>query len=190
MQWRIDRHISKATIVALFSGLLAACQSSPPENPIRSADFVDLERFMGDWYVIGNIPTYFERNAFNAVETYQRKDPRTIATTFSFNAGSFDGKRKQYNPTAFVREDASNAIWGMQFVWPIKAEYVVVYVDPDYQSTIIGRSARDYVWIMTRTPQIPEARYNELLDIVAAEGYDVSKVRRVPQNWDPHRTER
>jgi apolipoprotein D and lipocalin family protein len=184
MQWRINPAIRKATIVAIISTLLAACQSNAPDNPIRSADFVDLDRFMGDWYVIGNIPTFIERNVYNAVESYKREDERTIATTFSFNADSFDGKRKEYNPTAFVGEDPSNAIWGMQFVWPIKAEYVVVYVDPEYQSTIIGRTARDYLWIMARTPQLPDAKYKELLDIAAAEGYDISKVRQVPQNWD------
>jgi apolipoprotein D and lipocalin family protein len=184
MQWRINPTIRKAITVAFISGLLAACQSSAPDKPIRSADFVDLEQFMGDWYVIGNIPTFIERDVYNAVESYERKDDRTIATTFSFNAGSFDGKRKEYNPTAFVGEDPSNAIWGMQFVWPIKAEYVVVYVDPEYQSTIIGRTARDYLWIMARTPQLPEAQYQSLLDIAAAEGYDVGKVRQVPQNWD------
>ncbi|MCR9259393.1 MAG: lipocalin family protein [Pseudomonadaceae bacterium] len=170
--------------MALISGLLAACQSSAPENPIRSADYVDLDQFMGDWYVIGNIPTLIERNAYNAVESYKRKDEHTIDTTFSFNADGFDGKRKEYNPTGFVREDPSNAIWGMQFIWPIKAEYIVVYVDPEYQSTIIGRTARDYLWIMARTPQIEDAEYNRLLDIAAAQGYDVSKVRKVPQSWD------
>lgn len=184
MQWHIDRRISKATVVALITSMLTACQTSTPEDPIRSAEFVDLEQFMGDWYVLGNIPTYFERNAFNAVETYASKGNRTIETTFSFNAGSFTGKRKQYHPTAFVRQDPSNALWDMQFVWPIKAEYVVVYVDPDYQTTIIGRSARDYVWIMARTPKISDARYAELLAIIDEQGYDTSKVRQVPQNWD------
>ncbi|XOV82673.1 MAG: lipocalin family protein [bacterium] len=184
MQWPTKPTIRKTILVTLFTGLLAACQSSAPEQPIRTADFVDLDQFMGDWYVIGNIPTFIERDVYNAVETYQRKDARTIATTFTFNAGGFEGKRKQYNPTAYVGDDPSNAIWGMQFIWPIKAEYVVVYVDPDYQSTIIGRTARDYLWIMARTPQLPAEKYQTLLDIAAAQGYDISKVRLVPQNWD------
>ncbi len=151
---------------------------------IRTAEFVDLTRFMGDWYVIGNIPTFIETEAFNAVETYALNADGTVATTFAFNAGDFDGKRKTYHPKGFIRPGTGNAIWGMQFIWPFKAEYRVLYVDADYQTTIIGRSARDYLWIMSRQPAIPEERFAELLRRVEADGYDVGKLRRVPQKWD------
>jgi apolipoprotein D and lipocalin family protein len=71
----------------------------------------------------------------------------------------------------------------MQFVWPIKADYRIVHVAPDYSQTIIGREARDYVWIMARTSEIPEADYRRLLAVVESQGYDVSKIERVPQSW-------
>ena len=77
----------------------------------------------------------------------------------------------------------SNALWGMQFVWPIKADYRIVYLDAGYTQTVIAREQRDYVWIMARTPVITEADYRRLLDRVAAQGYDINKVRRVPQQW-------
>ncbi len=49
--------------------LLAACETMPdPTLPL--AEDVDLQRFMGDWYVIANIPTFLEKGAHNAVETY------------------------------------------------------------------------------------------------------------------------
>ena len=86
-----------------------------------------------------------------------------------------------YHPTAFIREGSGNAVWGMQFVWPIKAEYRIVYLDTDYQFTIIGRSKRDYVWLMAREPIIAETDYDRLLKIIAEEGYDLGKIRRVPQ---------
>ena len=31
---------------------------------------MELSKFMGSWYVIANIPTPFEKNAYNAMETY------------------------------------------------------------------------------------------------------------------------
>lgn len=70
----------------------------------------------------------------------------------------------------------------MQFVWPIKAEYRILFVDEDYATTIIGRSKRDYVWIMARSPDISESDYRTLVSIIEAEGYDVEKLRRVPHN--------
>jgi apolipoprotein D and lipocalin family protein len=48
---------------------------------------------------------------------------------------------------------------------------------------VIGRSARDYVWVMARTPQIPEEEYQAILRRVGQLGYDLSRVQRVPQRW-------
>jgi apolipoprotein D and lipocalin family protein len=163
----------------------AGC-SSTGVTPIRTADHVDLERFMGDWYVIASIPTFLERDAWNAVESYRLLDDGRIATTFSFNAGGPRGERKTYHPTGFVRDRASNAVWGMRFIWPVKADFRIVYVDRDYRYTIIGRNRRDYVWIMARAAQIPPAAMEHLVNIVAAQGYDTALLRAVPQQWgDP-----
>lgn len=160
--------------------LLGACSSV---TPLKTVDYVDLPRFMGDWYVIANIPTSLEKGAHNAVETYRLDDDGTIATTFTFRDGAFDGEQKRYNPRGFIRDRESNAEWGMQFIWPIKADYRVVYLDEGYTITIIGRNKRDYVWLMAREPSLPEARYEELLDEIVAMGYDRNEVQRVPQKW-------
>ena len=90
------------------------------------------------------------------------------------------GEAKVMNPKGFVIPGTNNAIWGMQFVWPIQAEYVIVYVDADYQQTIVGRSARDYAWIMARKPRIAESDYRAHLARLKALGYDIQQVRRVP----------
>ena len=86
-------------------------------------------------------------------------------------------------PRGFVEDDGSNAIWGMQFVWPIKAEYLIAHVDDQYETTIVARTKRDYAWIMARRPQIPDAQYDALVKKLADLGYDVSLVRKVPQRW-------
>jgi apolipoprotein D and lipocalin family protein len=158
---------------------LAACSATLP--PVRSVAHVDLDRFMGDWYVIASIPTFIERDAYNAVESYTRAGEKEIDTTFRFNKGSFDGPLEVYRPTGYVSDDPSNAIWGMQFIWPIKADYRVMYLNDDYTQTVIGRNKRDYVWIMARTPAIPEADYSALGSLIADQGYDISKLVRVPQ---------
>ncbi|MBT8139079.1 MAG: lipocalin family protein [Gammaproteobacteria bacterium] len=170
----------KAMLVSTLI-LMSACQSTSNMPPITTANYVDLERFAGDWYVIANIPTFIETQAYNAVENYQKPVDGKIATTFTFNKGGFDGARKVYRPTGFVRENTGNAIWGMQFIWPIKAEYRIVYIDDNYQYTIIGRTKRDYVWLMARQPIIPDADYLRLRQIIDDEGYDLAKLRKVPQ---------
>lgn len=157
---------------------LGGCASGGQD--MKTVDHVDLDRFMGNWYVIANIPTFLEKGAHNAIENYALNDDGTIATTFTFNADSFDGELKRYTPKGFVKDTESNALWGMRFIWPIKADYRIVYLNDDYTQTIIGRKKRDFVWIMARTPEIPEAEYDRLVGIVADLGYDLSKVERVP----------
>jgi len=171
----------KAAMATSLLLAMTGCASQSPTMP--TVDHVDLDRFMGDWYVIANIPTAIEKGAHNAVESYRLDDDGTIATTFTFRDGSFDGPEKAYHPRGFVRDGGSNAVWGMQFVWPIKAEYLVVYLDEAYSKTVIGRSKRDYVWIMAREPRMAESDYREILAYLSELGYDVSSIEKVPQRW-------
>ena len=172
-----------APLAALVALALCACrQESHP--PLELAQDVDLERFMGDWYVIANIPTRIERGAHNAVESYRLADDGTIETTFSFRKDGFDGESKRYTPRGFVREGTGNAVWGMRFVWPVKADYRIAWLDRDYTLTVVGREARDYVWIMARRPHTAESDYVALVAFVADQGYDVAKLQRVPQRWE------
>lgn len=89
------------------------------------------------------------------------------------------------NLTGYVRADSGNAVWGMQFIWPIKAEYIVASLAPDYSQTIIARNKRDYAWIMARTQRIPDADYQTLVAKLAQLGYDTSDVRKIPQPATP-----
>jgi len=171
----------RIAVVATAVLLLAACGVSPQKVTVPVVEKVDLNRFMGPWYVIGVIPTFIEKNIYNAIESYELAPDGTIRTTFTFNKGAFDGPAKRMEPKGFVIPGTNNAIWGMQFIWPVKAEYVISHVDNDYTETIIARSARDYVWIMARTPTIDDARYAALVKKVADMGYDMSKLVKVPQ---------
>ena len=160
--------------------MLSACSSV---EPLATVDYVDLDRFMGDWYVIGNIPTFIETEAFNAVESYRLDEDGSIATTFTFNQGSFTGEEKLYEPRGFVSNPQSNAEWGMRFIWPIKADYRIIYLDDDYQLTVVGRNKRDFVWLMARTPTISDQQYDAMVELIEDVGYDITKLRKVPQQW-------
>lgn len=159
---------------------LSACSTQPPLPTVAK---VDLPRFMGPWYVIATIPTFLEKDAWNAVETYELAADGTIATTFNFRKGSFEGPLKTYHPRGFVRDTTTNATWGMQFLWPFKAEFLITHLDERYTWTVIGRTARDYVWIMARTPTMDEAQYQTLVAQLRTQGYPVERLRRVPQRW-------
>ena len=77
-----------------------------------------MSTLIGSWAigtVIATIPTFLERDAYNPIETYQRDNDGSIATTFTFNKGSLKGPTKIYRPRGFIKDKRTNAIWGMQF---------------------------------------------------------------------------
>lgn len=164
--------------ISLACSLISACSTV---QPIETMKQVDLNRFMGKWYVIACIPTFIEKEVYNGVETYSLNSDGTIDTVFTFNKGSFTGEAKRYNPKGFVVENTGNAVWGMQFIWPIKAEYRISYVDEQYQQTIIARTARDYVWLMARTPYLSDEQYNKLVHRTQTMGYDIKQLVKIPQ---------
>ena len=167
-------------LVLLVVALLPACKT-PAHPPLQTASSVDIPKFMGDWYVIANIPTRIERNAYNAVESYRLDKDGRVLTTFTFREGGFDGPLKRYNPVGFVKEGSQGAVWGMRFVWPIQADYRVMYLDEGYSQTVIGREKRDYAWIMARTATLSDSDYQRLSALLQSQGYDISRLRKVPQ---------
>ena len=174
-------------VCVLSLTLLNAC-ANHRVPPLEAMDRkVDLERFMGDWYVIGFIPIklpfFSEEGAHNGVESYRLTEDGVIETTYTFRDGGFDGPEKRFTPKGWVHDDETNAEWRMQFLWPFKAAYLIVYLDEEYQKTIIGVPDRDNVWIMSRDPQMSEAEYQWMLSYAANLGYDVEQVKRVPQMW-------
>ncbi len=176
---------------ALLSLLLSACTTSglPPLRGLTEP--VDLPRFMGPWYVIASIPLHVpllpmfsEKGAHNGVETYTLEPDGTIATTYTFRRDSFDGPERVFTPRARVANPPVNSEWKMKFGWYVpEADYLILYLDPGYQRTVIGVPDRKYVWIMSRTPTMPEPEYSQLLGSLRSSGYDTDRIERVPQRW-------
>ena len=172
---------ASSALLGLLS--LGACVSHPP---LPTAEGVDLQRFMGDWYVQGHVPAGSERDAYNGVESYALDEKGRVLTSYVFRDGGFDGPLDVTEPVGKVEDRETNATWSMRFFWVLSFEYLIGYLDEDYQETIIARTRRDYAWIMTRDPVVSDERYAALAARLGAMGYDLTRLRRVPQRWpDP-----
>jgi apolipoprotein D and lipocalin family protein len=170
--------------------LLAAACASRGVAPLHGIDGpVDLARFMGAWHVVGYIPIHLpplfsEKDAWNGVESYVLDPDGSIATTYTFRRGGFDGPEQRFTPRARVANAPVNSEWKMKFFWYLPAgDFLILHLDEQYSETIIGVPDRSYVWIMTRRPDLPEERYQALLGRVASMGYEPTLVERVPQRW-------
>lgn len=91
--------------------------------------------------------------------------------------------RNCIHSTGFVKPDSGNALSGVQVFWPIKAQYIVAWLKGDYSQVIVARDARDYTWIMARTPIVSPADCDALFEKVKALGCPMDKIRKVPQAW-------
>jgi apolipoprotein D and lipocalin family protein len=172
-------------IYFLFFICLFSCQDDNENmNEIKTVPYVDLNKFMGDWYVIANIPTFLEKNATNAVESYKLNSKGEVETTFSFYKNSPEGEKKTYYPKGFIVDKKSNAVWKMQFLWPFKLTSLIIDLAVDYSYTVIGVPNRKYVWIMSRKPELSEKTYKSILEKLESIGYDLSKIKKLPQFWN------
>lgn len=168
-----------AVVLVLF---ISGCASAHPR--LKTVENVKLDQFMGKWYVIACIPVFIEAKAYNEVEEYTLLPDGSIDTVLTFRQGSFDGPLKRFNPRGFVKDKVNNSTWAMQFIWPFKAEYLITHLSADYKISVIGRNKRDYLWLMARTPQISDEDYTRLMKDLQEQGYDMTKVRKVPQKWE------
>ena len=179
-QRRIKNKIVYSSLIACILSFVS-CQS--PKNPLPTEPYVDLESFMGTWYVIGYTPILVDGKAHNATEHYYLKPDGRIQTTYQYRNAGFDGPLKTFQPTGFVHNKETNSEWRMQFVWPFKAAYLILHYDKAAGETIIGHPNRKYAWIMLREPAYEEGTYERLLNKLVELGYNAEQIKPLPQDW-------
>ena len=174
--------VRKPLVLILF--LIGCSTSKVSWDPLQTVPYVDINRFMGDWYVIANIPTFIEKRATNAIESYKLNNKGEIETTFSFFQDSPSGKKKVYRPRGFIHNPQTNAEWRMQFLWPFKMPFLIIDLDDDYSYTVIGIPSRKHVWIMSRDPIMNDETYEGILIRLSDIGYNTSMIQRIVQDWN------
>jgi apolipoprotein D and lipocalin family protein len=144
---------------------------------------VDLPRYMGDWYVIANIPYFAEKNCYDSVESYALRGDGNIDNWFTCRDKSFDAPMKRKaNALAVVDDKQSNAAWHVRFFKVISVKYLIVDLDPNYQWVAVAHPSRNYGWIMARTKTLDEPTYQAILSRLGSQqGYDMARFKKVPQ---------
>ncbi len=169
-------------VVILLVFMFTGC-TTVKLSKLETVSKVDIERFMGKWFVIGLIPTFIEKNAVNGIEHYELKDNNKIAITYTFNQHSADGKLKTMKPKGRVYDLDTYAEWRVRFFHLFTSPYLIIDLDDDYTYTVIGVPNRKYVWIMSRDYVFDDNLYNKILDTLAERGYDISKIKKMSQEW-------
>jgi len=155
---------------------------SPGKLPaLRTVPRVDLPRYMGDWYVIANIPYFAEAGCVGSVETYALRPDGRIDNWFTYRKGSFGAPVKQIHALAWVHNPETQAEWRVRFFGLITASYLVLDLDPDYRWAVVGHPSRKYGWVLARSQTLPERQYRHILRRLSEQGYDPGRFVKVPQ---------
>lgn len=173
--------LSRLSALAVGVLLLSGCALLGPKEPLPTVDRVELDRYMGEWYVIANIPYFGERGNVAGRAIYRPREDGRMDDIYLYRDGNFDSPEERLEGVAWVIDQDTNAEWKVRFYWPLSFGYYIVGLDTDYQWTMVGHPSRNYAWIMARTPRMDEALYQSLLDRFAALGYDPSRLQKVPQ---------
>ena len=142
----------------------------------------ELNRFLGKWYEIARFQHSFEKDLVGVTATYSLRSDGKIDVLNEGFKNSLDGKLKQANGVAKIPDPEKPASLKVSFFWIFYADYFVMELDSvNYQYALIGSSSDDYLWILSRTPQMDEIIYNQLVAKAKSRGYDTSKLFLVPQ---------
>lgn len=157
------------------------------EKDLSVAQNVDLTRYQGRWFEIASMPSRFQpTTGTNSRATYALKEDQTVDV---LNETWLDGKRSFINGTAWKVDPASpDAKLKVRFVvppffpiFPVTGDYWVMKLDENYQWALVGQPSRKFLWVLSRTPELSEDVYKELLDHATNEGYDVSRLQKTEQ---------
>ena len=97
--------ISIFTILLCPVVLLCGCMSTPPKKaPLTTVAYVDLPRFMGDWYVIGTIPWIVEKNNVGTMDIYTMRPDGRIGITYAFHKKDLSAERKEMHAIGTVTD--------------------------------------------------------------------------------------
>ena len=179
--------IHRLLTVAAAALALAACAAAPPNpnpraaEPLALAPQVDLARFMGRWYVIANIPYFAERGYVGSYVEYALRKDGDIDDYFLGHKKRFDAPLEKKTLKDSVIAGSNNARWKSSPFWPLSFDFLILDVDADYQTALIGYPGKKWGWIFARTPEIDAATYRRLIARLDAQGYDSSRFLRVPQ---------
>ncbi len=168
------------TLLASATFFFAACTTGSKSTPVAVTK-VDLDRYMGRWYVISHIPYFLERDKVASYDTYERRPDGKLTNNFTFRKKTIDGPEKTWEGVARIIDPVSNATWKVSFVWPFSVTYKIFSLDPDYRWAVVGTNKGDLLWVLARERQLPAETYTTILNDLKTLGLPSDKLQFVPQ---------
>jgi apolipoprotein D and lipocalin family protein len=163
---------------AMLIGLLfSGCASRPPLATVAS---VDLARYSGKWYEIAKYPNFFQRNCVGRTTAEYSANPDGSIRVVNRSSGK-NGKELHVEGRATVVPGSANTKLRVSFGGPFAGAYWIIGLDEkNYSWAVVGHPSRQFLWILARRPELPDATYREILKLVAEKGYATGRIEKDP----------
>lgn len=145
-------------------------------SDLKTADFVDVERYTRKWFEIAKFPRRFEDGMVGITATYSLLPNRKLRVLNSGYVGDFKGKLKTAKREACIVDNKTNAKLKVSFFWPFAGNYWIIELGKDYRYDVVGEGSRKYLWIFSRIPMMDEREYDGIVKRLEQNGFDVSRI--------------
>ncbi|MEN9841133.1 MAG: Outer rane lipoprotein Blc precursor [Verrucomicrobiota bacterium] len=172
--------ITPALLGISLLSLLAGCATTPKPS-LATVAHVDLDRYLGRWYVISHVPYFLEKGKVASYDTYARRPDGRLVNNFTFRPGSVTAPEKTWEGVAWVTDTITNATWKVQFLWPFSVTYKIFALDPDYTWAVVGTGDAGLLWVLARERQLAPATYAAIQHELRSRGIDPAPLVLVPQ---------
>lgn len=171
----------RKVLLILFCSLLVLTSSVLALPELKTAEYVDLHRYLGQWYAIGEIPQWFNRNCVGTTAHYSLSEEGHIVVVNSCYRGDLEGRKRTVQARAEVVDEETNARLEVRFFVFVRGDYWIMEIADDYSYAVVGEPSRKNLWILSREKEMDEDLYQEILGRVEEQGYDLTQIRRP---WD------
>ncbi len=148
---------------------------------LETVPAVDLNKYAGKWYEIASFPQRFQKGCNCTTATYTVTDKNYVIVENRCNKDGINGKESYIKGKAFVEKNSGNAKLKVQFFWPFKGAYWIIDLADDYSYAVVGHPNRNYLWILSRTPKMDEVIYNQIIERVQQNGFNVGNLQKTIQ---------
>ncbi|MCP4913603.1 MAG: hypothetical protein GY909_10830 [Oligoflexia bacterium] len=179
----------KNLIVATLSIFLFSCASinaDTQDHGPRTVDYVDIKQYMGLWYEVGRYANSFQKKCGQTTAEYSLTKKGKVKVVNTCKRLDKPGKLQVAKAIAKVKDKKTNAKLKVSFVPLLKylgwfaGDYWIIALGDNYEYALVGDKNRKFLWILSRTPELPEQTIDMILDIAEREGFDRTKFNLSP----------
>lgn len=170
----------KQLLILLLASSFTSCMTT---KELPTIDWVDINKYTGQWYEIARLPNSFEKGLECVTANYSVKENGKIEV---LNKG-YSSKKEKYKTakgTARIPDPAFPGRLKVTFFWPFYGDYYIISLDENYKHALVGDPSRQYLWVLSRNREVSEEVYSEMMAIAERNGFDISSIIRINQDCD------